>query len=183
VSRLDSHIRRIHAQRDCLNAACAMVGAVPGVVFELGLGNGRTDDHLREQLPDREIFVFERNPMALRDSMPDASHLVVGDIFETLPAMGDRFAGRVALLHNDLGIGNDEGDTALAARLAPHIATLMAPGGIVVTQQPMIHDILAPCTRPETVPTGRYFIFQRLPSAQQLYTGAESPESADRVDV
>ncbi|MDX1738439.1 MAG: class I SAM-dependent methyltransferase, partial [Alphaproteobacteria bacterium] len=60
MSRLDSVIRRLEAQRACLNSAAELVGARVGHVLELGLGNGRTYDHLREILPDREIFVFER---------------------------------------------------------------------------------------------------------------------------
>jgi hypothetical protein len=183
LSRLDSHIRRVQAQRDCLNAAVAMMSAVPGAVFELGLGNGRTYDHLRELLPDREIFVFERNPMTRADSMPDGDHLVVGDVFEMLPAMYTRFAGRVALLHNDLGIGDDEGDAALADRLAPHIAMLMAPGGIVITQQPMVHEVLAEWPMPVTVPSERYFMYRRLPVEQVHPAAVEESDAASRIDA
>ena len=39
MSRLDSFLRRLQAQRGCLNDAAALVGARPGPVFELGLGN------------------------------------------------------------------------------------------------------------------------------------------------
>ena len=31
-----------------------------GPVLELGLGNGRTFDHLRERLPGRRIVAFDR---------------------------------------------------------------------------------------------------------------------------
>ena len=60
MSRLDSFIRRVSAQRDCLNAAADLIRDVPGPVLEFGLGNGRTYDHLRSLLPERTIFVFER---------------------------------------------------------------------------------------------------------------------------
>jgi hypothetical protein len=60
MSRLDSFIRRVQAQRACLDRAAELIADVPGPVLELGLGNGRTYDHLREQLPARRIFVFER---------------------------------------------------------------------------------------------------------------------------
>jgi hypothetical protein len=52
MSRLDSLIRRIRAQRACLNRAADLIKGVPGPVLELGLGNGRTYDHLRELMPD-----------------------------------------------------------------------------------------------------------------------------------
>ena len=58
MSRLDSFIRRLEAQRACLEYAAGQIRDLPGPVLELGLGNGRTYDHLRELLPEREIFVF-----------------------------------------------------------------------------------------------------------------------------
>ena len=51
MSRLDSFIRRLEAQRACLALAAGRIGGLPGPVLELGLGNGRTYDHLRELLP------------------------------------------------------------------------------------------------------------------------------------
>ena len=60
MSRLDSFIRRLEAQRACLDRAAALVAGLAGPVLELGLGNGRTYDHLRALLPGRDIFVFER---------------------------------------------------------------------------------------------------------------------------
>jgi hypothetical protein len=54
MSRLDSFIRRLEAQRACLGYAAAQIRAIAGPVLELGLGNGRTYDHLRELLPERE---------------------------------------------------------------------------------------------------------------------------------
>ena len=55
MSRLDSFIRRLEAQRACLNQAAALIVGLDGAVLELGLGNGRTYDHVRELFPDREI--------------------------------------------------------------------------------------------------------------------------------
>ena len=48
VSRLDSFIRRLEAQRACLDHAADLIRGRDGAVLELGLGNGRTYDHLRE---------------------------------------------------------------------------------------------------------------------------------------
>ena len=62
VSRLDSFIRRLQAQRACLDMAAGLIADIDGLVLELGLGNGRTYDHLRETLPGREIYVCERSP-------------------------------------------------------------------------------------------------------------------------
>ena len=73
MSRLDSAIRRLQAQRDLLNQAAQDIGSMEGVVLELGLGNGRTYDHMRAILPDREIYVFEREVRAHPDCIPDWS--------------------------------------------------------------------------------------------------------------
>jgi len=39
MSRLDSMLRRLSAQRDGLNWAAAQIGGVAGDVLDLGLGN------------------------------------------------------------------------------------------------------------------------------------------------
>ena len=60
MSRLDSMIGRLMAQRACLDWVASAIGGLPGPVLEIGLGNGRTYDHLRGRLPQREIHVFDR---------------------------------------------------------------------------------------------------------------------------
>ena len=42
MSRLDSFIARMQAQRDCLNFLKPKIDALPGPILEVGLGNGRT---------------------------------------------------------------------------------------------------------------------------------------------
>ena len=94
MSRLDSNIRRLEAQRACLNMIAERLRHLPGPVIELGLGNGRTYDHLREVLPDREIFVFDRQIGAHPDCIPDSEHLLLGEIRDTLPGVFERMPGR-----------------------------------------------------------------------------------------
>ncbi len=112
MSRLDINIRRLEAQRACLNRVAEQIRDLPGPVLELGLGNGRTYDHLRELLPEREIFVFERDVAAHPDCIPDDDHLYRGDFQDTLPGAAERFAGQVALVHADIGSANLERDAA-----------------------------------------------------------------------
>jgi len=158
MSRLDSFIRRVTAQRDCLNHAARLVADLPGPILELGLGNGRTYDHLRELFPDREIFVFDRRVAAHPECIPDDAHLFLGDITETLPAAGARIGAPVALAHCDMGTGEPEANARLAAFIAPALSALMAPGGIVVSDQ----EYKAPGWRalplPSGIRPGRYFI-------------------------
>ena len=159
MSRLDSFIRRMQAQRDCLNAAAGMIAAVPGAVFDLGLGNGRTFDHLREILPEREIFVFDRVVNANPKSTPDAEHMFVGEAPDQLAAQQARFAGAVALVHSDLGTGTAE-DAPLTAALIPLLRPLLAPGAVLVANNPFPADEWERLPLPDGVPAERYFMYR-----------------------
>ena len=112
LTRLDKAIRRLEAQRACLDWAVKEVTAIPGIVVELGLGNGRSFDHLRARLPGREIFVFERSPAAHPASTPAAERLIIGNLEETLSTARARFASKVAFLHSDIGTGDDDRNAA-----------------------------------------------------------------------
>lgn len=158
MSRLDSFIRRMTAQRDCLNRAAALIRDVPGPVLELGLGNGRTFDHLREILPEREIFVFDRRVAAHPDCIPDDAHMILGDITDTLPAALDRIGEPAALAHCDIGTGVAENNRRLVAAVAPALDGLMRRGGIVVSDQRYDMPSWTPLPLPDGVAPGRYFI-------------------------
>ncbi|MEP5008510.1 class I SAM-dependent methyltransferase, partial [Roseobacter sp.] len=60
MSRLESMRRRLTAQIDGINWAAETIAPLNGDVLELGLGNGRTYDHLRDRLPNRRIWVIDR---------------------------------------------------------------------------------------------------------------------------
>ena len=159
MSRLDSVIRRLQAQRACLDRAVDLVRDLPGPVLEFGLGNGRTFDHLRAALPEREIFVFERQVAAHPDCVPDAAHLLLGDFHQTLPAAVARFGPSVALVHSDVGTGDAAADGRIAAFLATQLPRLLRPGGVVVSDQDVAHDGVEALPLPDDVKPGRYFMY------------------------
>ncbi len=160
MSRLESAIRRLEAQRDCIDRAAAALADVPGSVLELGLGNGRTYDHLKVRFPGRPVYVFERALRAHPDSTPDAGQLFLGDFFDTLPQALARLGRSAALAHCDFGSGKAEHDAAVAARLADAVAPLLVPGALVLSDQPLAHADWQPEPLPESVGAGRYFIFR-----------------------
>jgi hypothetical protein len=160
MSRLDSFIRRLEAQRACLDASRALIAGLPGPILELGLGNGRTFDHLRCLYPDREIFVFERQPAAHPACLPDPTHLIVGDIQETLPAALAWLPSRAALVHNDIGTGDPLRNAELARWLARALPPLVRPGGIVISDQRLDSAAFIPQDLPGTLPEGRYFLYR-----------------------
>tara|TARA_R110002072_G_scaffold105447_6_gene230443 strand:- start:3086 stop:3577 length:492 start_codon:yes stop_codon:yes gene_type:complete len=158
MSRLDSFIRRVSAQRDCLNMAKDLVADVPGPVLELGLGNGRTYDHLRELFPDRDIFVFDRRVAAHPDCIPDEAHMILGDITETLATAQDRIGAKAAFAHCDIGTGEKESNARLIATIAPMVDALMTPGGIVCSDQEYTVTRWQALPLPDGVRPGRYFV-------------------------
>ena len=160
MSRLDSVIRRLSAQRDLLNHAAALIAGRAGHVLEISLGNGRTFDHLRALMPEREIFVFDRRNAAHPDSTPDAVHMFLGDFAETLPAAARRLGPRAALAHCDIGSGDRATTAALAQWLCPALAPLLAPGAVVLADQPLTLPDAVPLPQPASVPAGRYFCFR-----------------------
>ena len=159
MSRLESAIRRLEAQRDCLNQAARLISDLPGPVLELGLGNGRTYDHLRGLLADREIFVFERQVAAHPDSVPDRQHLVLGDFRDTLPDARARIGAPAALAHCDFGSGDKAATGALADWLGPVLNRLLAPGAVVAADQALAVATWQPLELPAGVPAGRYFLY------------------------
>lgn len=162
MSRLDSFIRRVTAQRDCLDMVAAMVVDVPGPVLEIGLGNGRTYDHLRELMPEREIFVFDRQVAAHPDCIPDEAHMILGDMFETLPGALARIGAPAALAHADIGTGDAARNARVAAELGRILPAMMAPGAIIASDQRLEPAGWIPLALPDGVAAGRYNLY-RIP--------------------
>jgi trans-aconitate methyltransferase len=155
MSRLDSFIRRMTAQRDVLDHVAALP-LPPGDVLEIGLGNGRTFSHLRERFPDRRITAFDRAMLAHASSVPD--HFVAGEIAETAQA----FVGRgAALVHADIGQGYPDRDAETLTWLPDLVAGLLAAQGIAASGLPLSHPALHPLPLPATVDEGRYFLYRR----------------------
>jgi hypothetical protein len=160
MSRLDSFIRRLEAQRACLDMATARVAGRPGVIFELGLGNGRTFDHLREALPGRQIIVFDRQVAAHPACIPIESCLVLGDISETLPRACERYRGEVVLVHSDIGSGDEASNARIAAYLSKTLPPALAPGALVLSDQELSIPSAKALPLPQGVKPGRYFLLE-----------------------
>ncbi len=160
MSRLDSFIRRMQAQRTCLEWAARDIADLPGPTLELGLGNGRTYDHLREILPGRDIYVFDRRIAAHPDCIPPKDRMFLGEAAEMLPEAAARLGRSVALVHTDLGTGDAEANAALAGLVGPLLVALVAPGGVVVAN----HELTVPhwtrLPEPAGVKPGRYYLYR-----------------------
>ncbi len=160
MSRLDSFIRRMQAQRACLDRARELLGPNPGIIFELGLGNGRTYDHLRERFPGCRIVVFDRKISAHPACIPPEEDLLLGEIEQTLPAAARRFRGQVALAHSDIGSGDREANRRLARTLSALLPEALAPGALVLSDQEMPIPGGEPVPLPPEVAPGRYHMLR-----------------------
>jgi S-adenosyl-L-methionine methyltransferase len=159
MSRLDSFIRRLTAQRDTLNHIAKDIGLPDqGAVLEIGLGNGRTYSHLRELFGDRRIVAFDRVLGAHKSSIPASQDLVLGEISETAARFVEQNA---ALVHVDIGTGYEDRD-AETLRWLPELAVrLTGPGGVVLSGLPLLRAELEPLPLPESVQPGRLFLYRR----------------------
>lgn len=160
MSRLDSFIARMQAQRDCLNFLKPAVDALPGPLFEVGLGNGRTYDHLRQLFPGRDIYVFERAVAAHPDCIPPDERLFLGEARETLGLAATKLGARGALIHTDLGTGDHAANMAMAGWLGPALDALAAPGAFVLANQPLAVARWQRQPEPPGVPRDRYFLYR-----------------------
>lgn len=160
MSRLDSFIARMQAQRDCLNALKPAIDTLPGPVLEVGLGNGRTYDHLRDLFPDRDIYVFERKLAAHPDCIPPDDRLFLGDARDSIPRAAAKLGAIAALIHTDLGTGDHAANMAMGKWLGPALDTLARVGGYILANQPLEVPRWRRLPEPAGVPKDRYFLYR-----------------------
>lgn len=161
MSRLDSFIRRLEAQRACLDHAAQLITGVPGNILEFGLGNGRTYDHLRCQLRGRDVYVFDRHVAAHPDCVPTVDHLFIGEFLDTLPRAAMQLGLHSALAHLDIGSGDVSASRMLASNMTPLLLRLLQPGAVVVSDQPVDDPALEALPLPVGIGPDRYFLRRR----------------------
>lgn len=160
-SRLERTLFRLQAQHACLAWAFEAIRDRPGLVAELGLGHGRTYDHLRNLLPDREIYVFDRANEAYPDCQPPEPYLVIGDVKDTVPAMYDKLGGKVILTNTDLGTFDASLNPAIAAMVSEVVPPLMAPGGIIMSDLPLDLPDYERIALPPGAPADAYRLYRK----------------------
>jgi hypothetical protein len=159
-TRLERLLFRLEAQHICLNWAFEEIRNRPGPVFELGLGHGRTFDHLRRHLPGRDIYVFDREIDCFADCTPDADHLVLGRLSETLPEARQRFARKVVLVNSDVGTYDEAYNVEVAALVSANLPALLVPGAIVLSDLPLGLPSSWHLPLPTQVRSERYYMYR-----------------------
>lgn len=162
VSLLDKLLNRLLAQRLAFEWAFQQIARAPGPVFELGMGKGRTFSHLKLHLPERQIFVFDRDFSTARGEAPARSEQVQGSIEETLPGMAERFCGQVILANSDVGERDKAHNRFMARTVSGSLPKAMAPGGIVLSDLDLTMPGFAEVPLPQGAPPNAYHIYQRV---------------------
>lgn len=157
MSRLDSMLRRLSAQRDGLNWAADLTRDMAGDALDMGLGNGRTYDHMREILSPRRIWVIDRVLQCHPSCTPPEADFLQGEAEPMLEKLANS-GTRIVLAHYDFGFGIKEKDVAEAAKLSPAIARVMAPNGLIVSGQPLTG--FEQITGPDTIAPDRYLFYK-----------------------
>ena len=159
MSRLESMRRRLTAQIDGINWAANLIRDIPGDVLDMGLGNGRTYDHLRQEIPDRRIWVIDRILECHPSCVPPQEDFLQGEAEDMLKRL--LIGGhKIALAHYDFGYGVKDKDVAEGAALSPFIAAVMALGGLVLSQQPLVG--FEQISGPDTVDPERYLFYRAV---------------------
>jgi hypothetical protein len=150
-------LRRFTAQRDGLNWAAELVAGLQGDGLDMGLGNGRTYDHMREIMPDRRIWVMDRVLQCHPSCVPPEQDFIMGEAEDGLAQLVKNNA-KIVIAHYDFGYGVKEKDVAEAARFSPLIAKVMAPGGMLVSGQPLVG--FEPVQGPAHIAPDRYYFYR-----------------------
>ena len=159
MSRLDSAIRRLTSQKIALEWAACRVARLDGIILELGLGNGRTYDHLRETLPNRDIYVFERKIAAHPDCIPEERFQFLGDFRDSLPIANKKLGANSILAHLDIGTGEKKASKELAEQIGPLVLSLMKRESIIVSDQELISCSHIRIDPRLNIPKDRTFIY------------------------
>ncbi len=153
-------VQRVLAQRTLIDYTVKLVAQVSGPILELGLGSGRTYDHLRNRFSEREIFVFDHELASHPDSRPDPLHFIQGDFRATLPKALALIGAKAAVAHCDIGSHDLEASRMLAVAIAPLLAPMMLKEGVVLGDQPLVHPAFRGLPLPDDLEPESYFIYR-----------------------
>jgi hypothetical protein len=163
ISRLEKTLYRLEAQHACLKWAFDQIADRPGVIFEIGLGHGRTFSHMRHHLKDREIYAFDREKdKAYPDCRPEPEYMILGEVVETLPKAAERFKGQVVLGHSDIGSFDRTKNREKSEMISRALPPAIVPCGLVMSDLPLEMPGFEHLPLPEGAREDRYYIYRKV---------------------
>lgn len=150
-------LRRFTAQRDGLNWAASLIEGMEGDALDMGLGNGRTYDHMREIMPERRLWVMDRILQCHPSCVPPEDDFLQGEAEDGLTRLKE-LGAKIMISHYDFGFGVKEKDVEEAARFSPLIAEVMGQNGVIVSGQPLVG--LEAIQGPDHIAPDRYYFYR-----------------------
>ena len=160
-TRLEKTLYRLQAQKACFAWAFEQIIGRPGIVFELGLGLGRTYNHMHHYIPDRRIVAFDRKVGSYPDCTPDEDDIVLGELADTLPRAAQQYRGQVILAHTDIGSFDREQNRRLAELMSENLLPALAPGALVMSDLPLSVPETEPLPLPQGARADCYYLYRR----------------------
>ena len=161
LTRLEKTLYRLEAQHACFAWVFEEIADQSGVVFEIGLGLGRTFNHMRHHLPGRDIYTFDRQMNAYPDCTPRDDELVMGEIADTLPLMSKKFAGQVILAHTDIGSFDKALNAEMSSLMSANLLSCLAPNAIIMSDLPLQVPQTSELELPQGARADRYYLYRR----------------------
>ena len=145
-SRLDSAIAYFKALTQVLDQAAAAASGLEGPILVIGLGNGRSLDHLREKLPGRRFLAYDLEDRAHPRSRPDSRDLFLQSAGSGIEDVLGAPDAPPALIHCDF---RHALDFAAGGFSFQRLAEALCPGGQLSLEWP---EASAPRFPPVLVP-------------------------------
>jgi len=161
-TRLEKTLNRLQAQHACFVWAFEQIIDRPGIVFELGLGLGRTYNHMHHHIPDRRILAFDRKVGSYPDCTPDEKDMVLGELADTLPRAAEQYRGQVILAHTDIGSFDRQQNRLLSELMSVNLLPALAPGALVMSDLPLALPESEQLPLPEGARADCYYLYRRV---------------------
>jgi hypothetical protein len=161
-TRLEKTLYRLQAQHACFAWAFEQIAGRPGIVFELGLGLGRTYNHMHHHIPDRRIVAFDRKVGSYPDCTPDEKDIVLGELADTLPRAAEQYLGQVILAHTDIGSFDRQQNRLLSELMSANLSPALAPGALVMSDLPLALPESEQLPLPEGARADCYYLYRRV---------------------
>lgn len=170
MSRLNDLIHRFTAQRDVLNHGLKLLEersfGSESIAVELGLGSGRTYDHLRSALGSTPLYAFDFRVETHPGYEPPEDRTILGDILETFPRFAEKNRGRACFVHLDIGTKDKSADRRRYVGLLGWIESITAPGAILASDRELKSSWLAPVEIQSRL-NWPYFCYEKLAQKKQ----------------
>lgn len=154
----------MQAQRACIELAASLVSELDGPVLELGLGQGRTFDHLQETFPNRKVYLIDDMMKPADGIRLDPSLAIKGDVLDLLAHFARDHGPAFTVVHSDLGGSRWDDltpDIPVIKCLSKWLPQITLPGAAIISNLPIESNLLIENDLPIGIRKGKIFFYRR----------------------